>query len=466
MALLATSNLYVADGGNDDNGGAHDPTYGGDYSLANQDSPVAIIDGGSVTGTITSGSPAYFSTNASGRGSTWNGLALNIISGSGVTTGRYTLSNWDGGSDRFQLVSYGGASGTISSGRIGGRLKTVGGAGAAHVGGNTIWNVGETFISSGTSNVPGGRLVLSNAASNRPSALRGCASLPDDGGYGTVTFTGPDTAQYMLTGSNNGWFDRLIVDTAGLGSIGGIANSNSNNYTTRCRFKNHVGAARYALNGNGVFFNHFDTPTTANNSLVCTCNGLMVGNTFICRATGSAAKVCVPSAANTAIGNWVYCTAAHVRAMEIFSTFFIANNSCHGARMQISGALTMARLVINNVVGGISASVRAFDFSDSDPMQMFLMHSNATYGLSGGATAYDPAKVTPSNQLDLPSSPFTDPTSLDFRLANNAGALMLRQSGWQEFLRMSDVISGFPDIGAIQARSGGGSLINSGLIRS
>lgn len=455
MAVTFGTNIYVKDSGHDDNGGGHDPTYGGNASLANQDSAVAVIDDVTISGSVASGSPSYFVTDAPGRGADWKGLTLNIISGSGsAVVGHHTISDWDSENDRFVLAASAG-DGDVTSGRVGGRKKTVGGAGAAHVGGNAIWNIGETFMASGSNNVAGGRLTLANAASNRPSALRGCASSPDDGGYGQVTYNGSDTAQYMLTGSNNGWFDRLTVSTGSLASVGGIENTNSNNYTTRCRIIDHVSAARYGISGHGCYFNHLTIPATANNTRCLTSNGPLVGNTVLCGATGSAAKICVPSAAPLCAFNQVVCNSGQI-GIEAFSCFLVAHNTIHGGgRLAFSGAGTFPRWVVNNVVGGIGTNHRAFDFSPSYLLEIF-MHSNATYGLTGSATAYDAAKVTPTNQLSLAESPFVDAASLDFRLASNASAQLLKQAGWQEFVRLSDVIGGTPDIGALQALVSGG----------
>lgn len=455
MPLLATSDIYVSDGGHEDNGGAHDPTYGGDFALANQNDAVAIINGGSVTGTITSGSPTYFTTNASGRGASWQGLALNIITGGvGVTTGRFILSSWDSENDRFIVVGYTGSSGDVTSGRIGGRIKTLGKAGEIQVDGITIWNVGETFMVSGTNNVAGGRITLANSLANRPTCVRGCAATPNDGGYGSVTYTGPDAATYMMTGGTDRWFDRLIIDTGARASLGGISNGLANGFVTRCRFKNHVSASRFALEGRVCFLNAFEGPTTTNAVRLMSANGggIAMGNTVLCRSTNSAAIPFAVDSAAAVLHNWITCTSSSVRAMDNYQSPLTAHNVCHGGRLVIRGVGRFPRWVFNNVVGGITTAVRAFDFSESHLLPLF-MHSNATYGLSGGATAYDTAKATPINQIELPASPFVDAANLDFRLATNDSAQLLKHAGYQEFVRLSDVISGFPDIGAYQAQA-------------
>jgi hypothetical protein len=341
-------------------------------------------------------------------------------------------------------------------GSIGGALVTPGMAGAAHVGGNTIWlqyNATPFTATTTSSNVTGGRVTLATGTVGAPTIIRGYETVRGNETGNRPTFAWGANAgnAYLITTAAYPHVSNLVLDgvratytnTRGINlttfvgmlhkikltSFAGIAvggTTAAGMVADQCELTNNAVQSMSLTTGNIRLLHSYIHDNIYNAIELTTGAAELFGNIFSTNKSGASYSAVVVSDAGLllAVGNTIYNSGSHGFNLQVAARAYLANNHFEAN-------------------GGYGLNLGAMS-------PMAQMVSNSGYGNTSGD--YTVANLPVRNVVDfkaLTASPLTSPTTGDFSLNSTAAGLQLRGAGAPQTFPGGTTISR-RDIGAAQ----------------
>jgi hypothetical protein len=463
MALSSTGLIDVRTGGNDLNGGFYNPfgTNPG-TNWANQDAPLFIIDGTTISATVHTTSTQI---TIVGRAvlATDNRNSIRITGGT-ATAGVYEITAVDTVNNRYTLDRSAGTSGQTVQGRIGGALASIGAAAAIMVNGCDVWwQAGNYTCTTATNNVSGGTWNAAQVNTNENTAnVRGYNTTYGDDA-GSVVFTAAVSTTTLIQVNSGQNFEGITVD----GAVGSQT-------AVRGFFVNggrlHRSTARNCTNSGIV---------TSSTTDIEVSDCLVHGCTTLPAFVSGAARGLIDSVTSrdnqnhgfSGAGTYVRCRSIRNKTGGTWSGFHNVGTTsrfseCHSHDNSGDG------FNVNNFVHTVSfkntmASKNAgkgWLVLQTRADGIKLLHCA---GFENGTGDYDNTRLidtgankTVYNFKALTVDPFINAAGDDFSLNNTPnGGAMLRDAGWPSSYRGLST-SNYPDIGGVQHQSavGGGLL--------
>jgi hypothetical protein len=328
------------------------------------------------------------------------------------------------------------------------------------IGGCTIVAPGAFTITSNTVNIDGGRVSLPTGVSaTRPTRFVGSDDATDLT-FCTLTYstTSAGTVYGVVASGGFQLVGNVDVRTGAQANVGGIDGGNLNTLVCWSRVIGHVTANVMGISITGTVLGCY---TEAGAAAATSSNGIgnsggtqtasiAIGNT--CKHTTAAGRAI--DQVRTVIGN--NAIAGNI-VLRTSGPTICMNNCIHGGSLELTGNNPGAPIVMLNNVVGNNSSGDAYSIASTLVAAAVFARRNAYYALTGSAVPFTSGRIASDGDFfDLgASSPFVDAANGDFSLAGNAGAALLKQAGWQSFLKSSSSYGGFPDIGAVQAAASG-----------
>ena len=429
MALVQGIEWDVQTIGSDTNGGGYFYTAGwGQFDRSISGTPWLTIDNVTVVATVAT-TTITFTSGYSPSGYADMGNVVNIISGSGLTPGRYLITSCT--STTWTLDRSAGTSGTITSAKMGGSLLTIQAALTAC----TIADM-AVHVKYGTYNITAALTVPNVAVVYQYCVLEGYYATHGDSptGANRPTITTSNAVNGLTIGYATNWkVLNFILANTGSGLIGVAATFSATAYdsltTINCLFTgwktagvSSSGAALLSVNcefsgcvtTNGAVYNSSSYGTVL-------LNCYFHGNTGPCATTGSNGVVrnCVFSSVSSSM------LRAYAGMVIDHCVFYCSSYGASSGILypQNSDPGVMTNNIFMGCLYAVSVSTGAF--------------VHVPYGIHGNNAYYYNSVVgnnytaMPSDITSLGSSPFVSESTGDFRLNNtpNAGAL-LRAAGW------------------------------------
>lgn len=223
MAISPNTVWEVRGGGNDNNGGGFNfknATPGTDFSQQNANqytfTDLAATVATSAAPVITSASHNFVAADC--------GNMIHITAGTNWTPGWYEIVSVSANAATLDRACASAASPTAGTFFVGGSLLTIGQAGAAHVGGNTIWvkyNGGTGFASASTSsNVATGILTFAAGTTVQPTLLRGYETVRGDQTSNVPTLKwGTVPSGNLVAKANFATIEQMVIDGQAIGCM-------------------------------------------------------------------------------------------------------------------------------------------------------------------------------------------------------------------------------------------------------
>ena len=423
-------------------GGGFDPSVsspGTDYSQQNS-AQVAYTDLviGTTTTQLTSAGNPFSSADV--------GNVIQITSGSGFTTGFYTINSVSGTTATMDRA-VGTASSTGGHGYLGGALATLGGALFHSLSG--IPAAGQKIWLNGTQTITAAVNIGISCSGDRIS-IQGYSSTRGDSGHAALACSTNSVDMLTLAGISG--FELVQVDitnTAGTPGNGIRATAGGNsNYVT---LQNCViSGCAIGVDGNYAAPDYYQfTPIFMIEVEIknCTSHGFQNSGISILKGcyshnntgdgfqvntsqtNGISAYGCV-SANNGGVGfnfnSVASITFADVQNCDSY------NNTGDGLKWTGS-SVTMSLCLLNNVFYGNGGYGINFDttFSSANPGQVLIQRDNA-FGSNTSGSRSPSNSPSGVNDISLTANPFNSPSTGDFSLNSTAGGgALLTGVGWQ-----------------------------------
>ncbi len=447
----AASAWDVRTTGLDTNGGAYDSGVGSPGTNESLGAGVAITI--TLTGTTTgTGSPAFTSTTHG------PGNFVHIASGSGCTVGWYEILSQSAGTATFDHAM--GTSTNVCVGTIGGSLLTPNQAATNAADTNTIW------IKSGTYTITTSVTYATNSV-----YTTGYGTTHGDNGTKPLITTATNSVALLNTNTaNNGamiFTNLSLSNTAGTRYRGIYQLSAHGTVQTIAVINCILDGFSIAIdNSNGtpddVAYIHLMNSEFKNNALTISSGPAIIdlrvfGSYF--HDNGSDVDSSVGSPGTLYFSYSIFARTSSTYDMFLSANRVVidhctfANNSNATATVQLSGS-TGFTSITNTIFYGssvlaLSGGTAAF------PGIIAGAQASASNGFGGNAINYNNWAGSPGD-VTLSTNPFTNSGSSDFSLNSTSGGGVLLKGAGNPGVFPGALSTGHPDIGAVQAASGGG----------
>ena len=373
------------------------------------------------------------------------GNIINLTAGTNVTLGWYEITTVAAGSTFNTDRNCCTGMVTGGAGNVGAALLTPGKAAGLMVGGNKLWAVGSTNLSSISSNVSNGVLSLPNSTSALQTRVSGYTTTRGDNGRATFTATVANGT--MISCGTDNSITNLILDgnsqTTYQGVNGGEAeNVKFSNFTntahasaisqTNCEVTGCTGSTLSAYGASSTswatFCNYHDNTTS----------GAEFGDIDRCQFTNNTGGSSCGVLANF----------GYVRKINACTFYGMGSHAISLPTAASPGIRIINALAYGNTGSAISAGA--------------AMENVTVRNLAAGSNASTFVNISAANisgTVTITADPFTNKAGNVYTLNSTAGGgAACKGAGWPATMP-AGLSAEAIDIGAFQAAAGGGSTV-------
>jgi hypothetical protein len=450
-AFNATAQWDVRTTGSNSNGGAFDPGVsvpGTDYSQ--QNSPqIAYTD--LVIGATTT----QYTSVLNAVTSAVVGNFIQIVSGTGCTTGIYEILSETAGSPNFATVDRSmGSAASVCTANLGGSFLTIAAALAQAVGGNTINIKSGTYTITSTLVTPNVTWV----------SLIGYGTTHADGGTKPLITTATNSTDLIDSGSTGTVFPTIydnlaLSNTAGTAAIGIVKTSNNGPVVVRnCKLTGFS----YGLNGDnqGSHYIFYPGIVVANTELATNGYGVYNDGQIWLVDSYVHGSTTLGVETNEDSNNWDTLTVVNsvidsnnvgvvADDLAVFVNSVVSNSTSDGVRLAFT---TTNWSSVNSIYYG-NGGYGVKNANAGGPFPVGAYTNNA-WGANVTANTENltiPASAS-ANDVNLTANPFVSSSNFALNSTSGGGAA-LKAKGFPGVTPMG---TGYADIGALQSQGSAG----------
>ncbi len=363
------------------------------------------------------------------------GNLIQITSGAGFTAGFYEIVSIQAGKWRLDRSP---AATTTAGGvwALGGGLASPGKASGAVVAGNTIWVKSGTYtVTSASSNIAGGCVVLVAGVSATASRMIGYGTIRGDSGTPPLIQASGISSFTLIATSNLGHLENLSVDAAGLTSGRGI-NLGTTARAYRCKVANCTNSG---INSGVSTLCEVSGCSTAAGFNGTTTIGCVAHDNTVAGISGGAFHAFSLAYGNT--GATSHGFQSNSASVHWFRCTSVGNGG--------DGFRATAGTFLNSAIDCLAVSNTGAGFGANSSFDNFYVMNCGTF--DNGTAITNVTAAAQSGNIVLGFNPFTDPPNNDFSLnLFNPGGMQVRAASLIGSLP-GLASAGYADLGALQS---------------